>query len=64
VSLIGNNLSNKITSANCFNSNLQNGSFLGGQVQGAALPGPAGGDEANCVAERGRETWLRVTVKF
>jgi iron complex outermembrane recepter protein len=64
VSLIANNLANKITSANCFNSNLQNGSFFGGQVQGAALPGPAGGDEANCVAERGRELWLRMSMRL
>jgi outer membrane receptor protein involved in Fe transport len=63
ISLIGNNLTNKITSANCFNSNLQNGSFFGGQIQGGPLPGPAGGDEANCVAERGRELWIRVTVR-
>lgn len=64
VSLIGNNLTNKITSANCFNSNLQNGSFFGGQLQGGPLPGPAGGDEANCVAERGREVWVRFSVRF
>ncbi|CAN7634578.1 TonB-dependent receptor [Phenylobacterium sp. LjRoot219] len=63
VSLIGNNLTNEITSANCFNSNLQNGSFFGGQIQGGPLPGPAGGDEANCVAERGREVWVRFTVR-
>ena len=64
VALIGNNLANKITSGNCFNSNLQNGSFLGGQVQGAALPGAAGGDEANCVGERGRELWLRLSMQL
>lgn len=64
VALIGTNLANKITSGNCFNSNLQNGSFLGGQVQGADLPGPAGGDEANCVAERGREIWLRASMRM
>lgn len=64
VSLVGNNLTNKITSANCFNSNLQNGSFFGGQIQGGATLGAAGGDEANCVAERGREVWVRFKVRF
>lgn len=64
VALIGNNLTDKLTSANCFNSNLQNGSFYGGQIQGGPLPGPAGGDEANCVTERGREVWVRFTVKL
>jgi iron complex outermembrane receptor protein len=64
VALIANNLANKITSSNCFNSNLQNGSFLGGQIQGAALPGAAGGDEANCVGERGRELWLRLSMQL
>ena len=64
VSLLGNNLSNKITTGNCFNSNLQNGSFFGGQIQGARLPGAAGGDEANCVAERGREIWVRLKYNF
>ena len=37
VSLIGNNLNDEITVANCFNSNSQNGVFFGGQIQG----GPA-----------------------
>jgi outer membrane receptor protein involved in Fe transport len=64
VALIGNNINNKIISSNCSNSNAQNGTLFGGQVQGAALPGPAGGDEANCIAERGREVWIRVTTKF
>ena len=64
VSLVGNNLANKITSGSCSNSNLQNGSFFGGQIQGGPLPGPAGGDEANCVPDRGREVWVRLKVNF
>jgi iron complex outermembrane receptor protein len=64
ISLIGNNLNNKIITGNCFNSNSQNGVFFGGQIAGAELPGPAGGDEASCVAERGREVWLRLTTRF
>lgn len=64
LALIGNNLNNKITSANCFNSNSQNGVFFGGQVAGGLAPGPAGSDEASCVAERGREVWLRATLRM
>ncbi|WP_129774596.1 TonB-dependent receptor [Peristeroidobacter soli] len=64
LALIGNNLNDKITAANCFNSNSQNGVFFGGQVAGAVLPGPAGSDEASCVAERGREVWLRATFRM
>ncbi|MDE2410256.1 MAG: TonB-dependent receptor [Sphingomonadales bacterium] len=64
LALIGNNLNNRITSANCFNSNSQNGVFFGGQIAGAAAGGPAGLDEAACVAERGREVWIRATVKL
>ncbi len=64
VSLLGNNLTNKITSGSCSNSNLQNGSFFGGQIQGGALPGAAGGDEANCVPDRGREVWVRLKLTF
>jgi iron complex outermembrane receptor protein len=64
LALIGNNLTNRITSANCFNSNSQNGVFFGGQIAGAAAGGPAGLDEAACVAERGREVWIRGTIKL
>lgn len=64
ISLLGNNLTNKITSGSCSNSNLQNGSFFGGQIQGGPLPGAAGSDEANCVADRGREVWIRAKFKF
>lgn len=64
VALIGNNLNNKITAANCFNSNSQNGVFFGGQISGGPLPGAAGNDEASCVAERGREVWVRLTMKL
>jgi iron complex outermembrane receptor protein len=63
VALIGNNLTDKLTRGLCFNSNVQNGTIFGGQVNGAALPGPAGNDEAVCALDRGREVWIRVTVK-
>jgi outer membrane receptor protein involved in Fe transport len=63
VALIGNNLGNKIISGNCYNSNAQEGSIFGGKIQGAELPGPAGDDEVNCLAEPGRAVWVRVTFR-
>lgn len=64
VALIGRNLTNKITTGQCFNSNTQNGVIFGGLVAGAALPGPAGGDEAVCLGDRGREAWIRLSVRL
>ena len=64
VSLLGNNLLDEVITSNCFNSNSQNGSFFGGQIAGAQLPGPAGGDEANCVAQSGREIWIRLSARY
>src|SRR3546814_2193686 len=46
IALIGRNLTNRISTGQCFNSNTQNGVIFGGQVAGAVNPGPAGGDEA------------------
>lgn len=69
VALIGNNLSNKITAGLCSNSNTQNGTVFGEQLAGgpALTGGPAqgaaGSDELGCVAERGREVWVRLTVR-
>lgn len=63
VALIGNNLNNRITAALCSNSNTQNGTVFGGQIAGAATRGPAGADELGCVAERGRQVWVRLTLR-
>lgn len=63
LALIGNNLGNRITSALCSNSNTQNGTVFGGQIAGAPTQGPAGNDELGCVAERGREVWVRLTLR-
>jgi len=63
VALIGNNLSNEITAGLCSNSNTQNGTVFGGQLAGGPVQGAAGSDELGCVAERGREVWLRVMFK-
>lgn len=63
VALIGSNLANKITTGQCYNSNTQNGVVFGGLISGGPTKGPAGSDEGLCVAERGREVWLRLTVR-
>jgi iron complex outermembrane receptor protein len=63
LAFIGNNLNNKITAGLCSNSNTQNGTIFGGQIAGGPTKGPAGSDELGCVAERGRELWIRVTVR-
>ncbi len=65
VALIGNNITNKITTGSCTVLNYANGQILGGEVTGGngVKPGPAGIDENTCVARRGRELWLRVTFR-
>jgi outer membrane receptor protein involved in Fe transport len=63
VALIGNNLNNEITTASCVNANSQNGTVFGGQLSGVATKGPAGSDELACIAERGREVWIRFTFR-
>ncbi|MCB2073559.1 MAG: TonB-dependent receptor [Novosphingobium sp.] len=62
VALIGRNLSNKITAGSCTASSFEQGGFTS-QVTGAASAGPAGKSEFSCIARRGREVWLRLTVK-
>lgn len=62
--LIGRNLGNELTRNWCVNSNVQNGTIFGGQISGAAQPGPAGDDEAVCMIERGRQIWGRVVYRF
>jgi iron complex outermembrane receptor protein len=63
VALIGNNIANKLTYGYCQPFNFANGSLLGGEVTGGTGVGPAGIDEVQCVGQRGREVWLRVTVR-
>jgi iron complex outermembrane receptor protein len=63
VALIGNNLNNEITTASCVNADSQNGTVFGGQLSGVATKGVAGSDELTCIAERGREIWVRFTFR-
>ena len=62
--VIGKNLNNAITTGNCSNSNAQGGLLPGTQLTGVASGrGPAGIDEIGCWVDRGREVWLRLTLK-
>ena len=63
LSAIGKNLNNALTSNNCLPSNVANGVILGGETTGGTARGPAGIDEVGCFMDRGREVWLRITLK-
>jgi iron complex outermembrane receptor protein len=64
VALIANNIGNQLTSSACSNFNGQaGGPFLGLQQSGTNTSGPAGIDEIGCFMDRGREVWLRLTLK-
>jgi iron complex outermembrane receptor protein len=63
LALIGRNITNKITTANCSSANTANGAILGGDLTGAATHGPAGVGELLCRVENGREVWFRVTFR-
>jgi iron complex outermembrane receptor protein len=61
--LIGKNLGDVLTTSSCLNFNAQNGAVLGGEVTGGTTRGPAGVDEVSCYMDRGREVWLRLTLR-
>jgi iron complex outermembrane receptor protein len=63
LALIANNITDKITSGFCANSNANGALAFGGQITGQATGGPAGSDYAACSPARGREIWVRVTVR-
>jgi iron complex outermembrane receptor protein len=62
VALIGKNVTEKLTTSNCNNSNYAGG-LLGGQVTGGTIVGPAGIDQVACYMDPGRELWLRLTIR-
>lgn len=63
LALIGKNLGDKLTTGNCANQNAQGGNVLGGVVTGGTGRGPAGVNEIACFVDRGREVWLRLTLR-
>jgi iron complex outermembrane receptor protein len=60
---IANNVANKIVGGTYSNSNFANGAVLGGQVTGGTGRGVAGVDEVSALPKRGRELWIRLTIK-
>jgi iron complex outermembrane recepter protein len=63
IALIGNNITNEYISSTCTTFNGANGQVLGGQFTGTTQLGPAGLDELTCNVQRGRQLWLRLTVR-
>lgn len=64
LSLIGNNLTDKLVRNRCSASNAANGAYLGGIVTGGTIRGLAGVDEILCGVDAGREIWVRAGIKF
>jgi iron complex outermembrane receptor protein len=62
LAVIGKDLNDALTVGNCTNVNEAAG-YLGGEITGGTTRGPAGVDELGCLVDRGREVWLRLTVK-
>ena len=65
VSFIGKNLNNKITAGTCTNFNGQGGNFPGTSITGSPsnTVGVSGVDESVCIPERGKELWLKLTLR-
>jgi len=62
VALVGKNLNNEITTGNCVNLPAASGNRIG-NVSGGLVRGPGGVDELTCQPDRGREVWIRLTVR-
>jgi len=63
LALIGKNLNNEITAGNCTNNN-RGGGAVSGIITGTNDRGIAGSDEVGCFADRGRELWVRATLRY
>lgn len=63
IALIGNNLTDKYTTGNCTNLNYAGGQALPGSISGAPIKGAAGSDELHCTFDRGREVFIRLTLR-
>jgi iron complex outermembrane receptor protein len=61
--VVGKNLGDVLTTGSCVNLNGQAGAVLGGEVTGGTTRGLAGVDELACYMDRGREVWLRLTLR-
>jgi iron complex outermembrane receptor protein len=63
IALIGKNLGNEITTGNCANGNRQGGNVTP-LINGSTTRNSGGVDEVACWADRGRELWVRTSVRF
>jgi iron complex outermembrane receptor protein len=63
-SVIGNNLTDKFTAGNCTTFSASTGQVLLPTLSGAVGRNAAGLDELACIPERGREVFVRFSVKF
>jgi outer membrane receptor protein involved in Fe transport len=64
LALIGNNLTNRLTTGGCLTVNYPGGGgVFPGMITGSPIRGPAGSGETLCGFERGREVWVRLSVR-
>jgi iron complex outermembrane receptor protein len=63
VALIGNNLTNKYTAGNCTSFGAQTGQTLLAPTTGGTTRNAAGVDELACIADPGRQVFLRLTLR-
>jgi outer membrane receptor protein involved in Fe transport len=64
IALVGNNLTDRLTTGSCLNINYPGGGgVFPGMITGAPIKGPAGSGETVCAYGRGRELWLRLTFR-
>jgi iron complex outermembrane receptor protein len=63
IALIGNNITNKLTYSSCNISGTAAGVVFGSSISGGTTRGAGGLDEATCQMRRGREAWVRLTLR-
>jgi iron complex outermembrane recepter protein len=63
LALISNNITNRIVTSNCTSAGFAVNSVGPGTITGGPARGVAGLDEVSCVPRRGREIWVRLTVR-
>jgi iron complex outermembrane recepter protein len=63
IAFIGNNLTNKLTLSNINKANYANGVVLPGMTVGGPALGPAGIAPTSGSLDRGRELWIRLTLR-
>jgi outer membrane receptor protein involved in Fe transport len=64
LAFVGNNLTNKIVTHTQGSAAIAGGLFFVGGITGGSGKGLGGLDETLSQAERGRELWIRLTVRF